>query len=103
MSIGHQGSLYAATPFAAPFLARLALDPATPDRELVVGLLAFLVASAVSPTSADVDAARAVLDAVRPYRTALESLDDGTAGLARAVADLRAALHRAPGARRLLN
>lgn len=39
-NIFHQGSRYQATAYAVPFLARLALDPATPDRPGVVGLLA---------------------------------------------------------------
>ncbi|MGI5493236.1 HEAT repeat domain-containing protein [Microtetraspora malaysiensis] len=39
-NIFHQGSRYQATAYAVPFLARLAVDPATPDRQEIVHLLA---------------------------------------------------------------
>lgn len=38
-SIYHQGTLYAATPWAVPFVARLAADPGTPRRAHLVNLL----------------------------------------------------------------
>ncbi|WP_431915243.1 hypothetical protein [Nonomuraea jabiensis] len=41
-NIFHQGTRFPATPHAVPFLARLAADPATPDRELILYLLASL-------------------------------------------------------------
>ncbi|MFF4621262.1 hypothetical protein [Nonomuraea jabiensis] len=41
-NIFHQGTRFPATPHAVPFLARLAADPATPDRELILHLLASL-------------------------------------------------------------
>ncbi|MET7331510.1 hypothetical protein [Nonomuraea sp. NPDC005650] len=41
-NIFHQGTRFSATPHAVPFLARLAADPATPDRELILVLLASL-------------------------------------------------------------
>ncbi|MFF3671577.1 HEAT repeat domain-containing protein [Microtetraspora malaysiensis] len=39
-NIFHQGSRYQATAYAVPFLARLAVDPATDDRQEIVHLLA---------------------------------------------------------------
>ncbi|MFI7130030.1 hypothetical protein ACIBQ1_30345 [Nonomuraea sp. NPDC050153] len=41
-NIFHQGTRFSATPHAVPFLARLAADPATPDREPILVLLASL-------------------------------------------------------------
>src|SRR5258708_14521335 len=39
-SIWHQGTVYEATAYAVPFLIELAADPLTPDRVVILGLLA---------------------------------------------------------------
>jgi hypothetical protein len=41
-NIWHQGTIYEATALAVPFLFELALDPATPDREVVAVLLGLI-------------------------------------------------------------
>ncbi|MEU4763466.1 hypothetical protein AB0H12_09435 [Actinosynnema sp. NPDC023794] len=58
-SIYHQGTLYSATPWAVPFVARLAADPATPRRGSLVHLLGAIAETGDAPPDvlADVSAA----------------------------------------------
>lgn len=72
-SIYHQGTLYTATPWAIPFVARLAADPATPGRASLVSLLGAIAATgdAAPQVLADVRAALA-----RETRRLLPLLDD---------------------------
>ncbi|MFE2386827.1 hypothetical protein ACFXDC_36280, partial [Streptomyces misionensis] len=68
-NIFHQGSRYPATAAAVPFLARMAADPALPDRSALLELLAALAIGydeahlpggvAVADWRADVEEARA--------------------------------------------
>ncbi|MFD0206523.1 MULTISPECIES: hypothetical protein [Saccharothrix] len=44
-SVYHQGTLYSATPWAVPFVARLAADPGTPRRAHLVNLLGAIAKS----------------------------------------------------------
>ncbi|KOX22605.1 hypothetical protein ADK67_23275 [Saccharothrix sp. NRRL B-16348] len=58
-SIYHQGTLYSATPWAVPFVARLAADPGTPRRTSLVHLLGAIAETGDAPPEvlADVSAA----------------------------------------------
>ncbi|MBC6456676.1 HEAT repeat domain-containing protein [Actinomadura sp. HBU206391] len=67
-NIFHQGNRYEAAAYAVPFLARLALDPATPERAEVVYLLAALAIGydeSHLPAGVDVTGWRAQLERVR--------------------------------------
>ncbi|MEU6720261.1 hypothetical protein ABZ897_53160 [Nonomuraea sp. NPDC046802] len=72
-SVYHQGTLYPATPWAVPFVARLAVDPGTRRREHLLSLLAVIAATddATAQVLADVRAALA-----RETRRLLPLLDD---------------------------
>ncbi|GII57958.1 hypothetical protein Pth03_63470 [Planotetraspora thailandica] len=72
-SIYHQGTLYSATPWAVPFVARLAADPGTPRREGLVFLLGSIATTgdAAPQVLADVRTALA-----RETRRLLPLLDD---------------------------
>ncbi|MEV4670588.1 MULTISPECIES: hypothetical protein [Actinomadura] len=72
-SVYHQGTLYTATPWAVPFVARLAADPGTRRRDVLVSLLGAIAAAddATPEVLADV---RAALAREAPLMVAL--LDD---------------------------
>lgn len=74
----HQGTVYAATAAAAPFLCQIALDKASLERAAVIGMLAFLAAGGDEPFS-PAGTAQAVRDAIRAYLGPLLFLW-GTAG-----------------------
>ncbi|MGP4022395.1 hypothetical protein [Actinomadura sp. 3N407] len=77
-SIFHQGTLYSATPWAVPFIARLAAHPGTRRREMLVSLLGAIAAArdAVPQVLADVGAALA-----RETGLLLPLLDDPDTGI----------------------
>ncbi|NUP53361.1 MAG: HEAT repeat domain-containing protein [Catenulispora sp.] len=67
-NIYHQGTRYEATSYAVPFLARLALNEATPERDHIVGLLSAIAIgfdAAYLPQGYDPDVDRQALAEVR--------------------------------------
>jgi len=67
-NIFHQGSRYEATAYAVPFLARLALDPRAPQRDVIVYLLAALAIGydeAYLPAGVDIAGWRAGVEQMR--------------------------------------
>lgn len=90
-SICHQGSVYPASAAAAPFLARLALDPTQPNRPGISWLLAMVARRATDP-STEATVGNAILGAIAPFAHALLALADTAMNLGRAVAGLADAL-----------
>jgi len=92
-NIFHQGSRYEATAHAVPFLARLALDPQTPQRDEIVQLLAALAIGydeAYLPAGVDIAGWRASIERMRSVDPAQQLRDlDAWVGAARGEADRR--------------
>ncbi|GAA4560910.1 hypothetical protein [Planotetraspora kaengkrachanensis] len=72
-SIYHQGTLYSATPWAVPFVARLAADPGTPRRAGLVFLLGSIAATGDADPHVLADVSTAL---ARETRGLLPLLDD---------------------------
>ena len=67
-NVFHQGSRYEATAYAVPFLARLALDPRTPQRDAILHLLVALAIGydeAYLPGGVDIAGWRASVERIR--------------------------------------
>jgi hypothetical protein len=102
-SIFHQGSRYEATAYAVPFLARLALDPRTLQRDVIVHLLVALAIGydeAYQPAGVDVAGWRAGVErSPAPVRPRLDpgrlARTSGTTAFPIAAAALRVTFPRA--------
>ncbi|SEN23226.1 hypothetical protein [Nonomuraea pusilla] len=90
-SVYHQGTLYSATPWTVPFLARLAADPGTPRRVSLVSLLGAIAATGDADAQVLADVGAALL---RETRRLLPLLDDRDAGIRHAATYLLGNLPR---------
>ena len=101
-NIFHQGSRYEATAYAVPFLARLALDPRTPQRDAIVHLLVALAIGydeAYLPGGVDIAGWRADVERMHPADPAQRLRElDAWVEAGRDEADRRVrGMHRATG------